>query len=156
MQWSDFHFPPSSLGAGEKTFISIISACITALPMPCRPRCWGLECVSPLISSQWNTQASDMVHGDGCGCFDCIAIARVTIICTNDFQVGSKRVGGKWLNLISPPTISKSHFHGENTLQGNSSWIRWGLWKDRLLLIDRIKIGSSGDYVYSIIFTEWR
>lgn len=34
------------------------------------------------------------------------AIARLTIISTNDFQVGSKRVGGKQLNLIPRPPPS--------------------------------------------------
>ena len=44
-------------------------------------------------------------------------MAGLTIICTNDFQVGSKRVGGKWLNLIFPSTVSKSNFSCENTVE---------------------------------------
>lgn len=41
----------------------------------------------------------------------------LTVICTNDFQVGSERVGGKWLNLIFPSTVSKNNFSSENTVE---------------------------------------
>lgn len=44
-------------------------------------------------------------------------MAGLPIICTNDFQVGSKRVGGKWLNLIFTSTVSKSNFSCENTVE---------------------------------------